>query len=155
MPEPLGSIVATVTLVGSLVFLLVLSIVVNLPKQVVGRQTVTLYSGDGSVISTWQAVLSVNTRYDSNDVAFKDPVSRQALVLHGTIVIDDGEFNWNRPPKATHVVMLYGLTKDPIRCWEAANVETNQNDRIVFIDAKTGHGVTVYGTTVTQRLPTS
>lgn len=154
MPHNLGALVLMVSTlaIGSLV-LLVVSLTVNSPVET-GLLRITLYSADGSVIRTWQSVKYADTCRANNRVVFTDPKTRQKVVLQGTIVIDDADFAWERPRQATHTVALYGLTKDPIHQWEAADFDAGgDNDRTVFYDMKTGHRVTIFGTTISESLP--
>ncbi len=140
-----------VVLIGALA-LLILNISMSSPEKA-GQQTVTIYAGDGSAIKTWSAVNDTDADYDNSRVVFTDPSTKEKIILRGTVVIDDGEFLWDRPIAATHVVSLYAFTKEPIRRWEAADVDPRwTNERTVFTDLKTGHRVTIYGTVIIEKL---
>jgi hypothetical protein len=132
--------------------LLILNISMSSPERA-GQQNVTIYAGDGSAIKTWSAVNDADADYDNSRVVFTDPSTKEKVILRGTVVIDDGEFQWDRPVAATHVVSLYAFTKEPIRRWEAADVDPRwTNERTVFIDMKTGHRVTIHGTVIIEKL---
>lgn len=151
MPQSLGTLVLMVLFLGfGSLLLLAVSIAVNSPVET-GLLRITLYSADGSPIRTWESVKYADTCCSNNRVVFTDPRTKQKVVLRGTIVIDDADFAWERPHRATHTVALYGLTAEPIHQWEAADYETGgDNDRTVFFDMKTGHRVTVFGTTISE-----
>ncbi len=151
MPLVMGTLAVILLVLGGLI-LLIINIAKNSPEET-GQLRITLYSPDGTAIRTWESIKYADS--SKNRVSFTDPETKQKVVLRGTIVIEDSDFTWVVPKRATHTVSLYGLSDKPIRQWAAAALEGNYDGESEFYDMLTKRVVTVFGTTVCESLAVS